>query len=250
MKWIFFDLDDTLWNFSDNSIEALYKLYELSPLLRKLFKAEEEFIKIYHENNALLWDLYAQGQVTTKQLKTERWRRTLALRQFEVLTADCERLDETYLDILAQGERKISGIDTLLEKLTTKCLIAILSNGFSKTQYKKLHFSGLEKFITRTIVSEEIGVNKPGKKIFDYAIRETGATSPFLMVGDHPTTDILGAMKAGWHAIWFNPKGKSFPLSEPDLRENGVNPKLLLANVATVEELGKAIFKFLEMEQN
>ena len=167
MKWIFFDLDDTLWNFSANSAVSLKKLYDISPILKKLFKDINEFIDIYHKNNSLMWDYYAKGNVTTKELKVERWRRTLATRQFEVLTAVCEELDRNYLEILAQGEEKFEGVEEMLQRLTKKYLIAILSNGFIKTQYQKLHYSGLEKYVTRTIVSEEIGINKPDKRLFD-----------------------------------------------------------------------------------
>ena len=244
MRWIFFDLDDTLWNFSANSALALRKLYEISPILRKLFKDREEFIDIYHRNNQLMWDYFAQGKVTTNELKVERWRSTLATRQFEVLTAVCEELDRNYLDILAQGREMIDGVELFLDNVTKHSLVAILSNGFSKTQYKKLSHSGLAKYVTRTIVSEEIGINKPNPKLFEYAIQETGATPPFLMVGDNAETDILGAMKAGWKAIWYNPKEKTFPLSPDELKNQGIDPSLLIASVKNMKELDNAIQNF------
>lgn len=244
MKWIFFDLDDTLWNFSANSKIALRKLYEISPILRKLFKDLDEFVEIYHKNNALMWDYYAKGMVSTKELKVERWRRTLATRQFEVLTAVCEELDYNYLEILAQGQEMFPGVKEMLERLTKKYLLGILSNGFIKTQYQKLNFSGLDKYIARTIVSEEIGINKPNPRIFEYAIGETGATEPFLMVGDNGETDIYGAMRAGWNAIWFNPSEKPFPVSEEEMSKDGVSSSLLFANVRNMEELEYAIEQF------
>lgn len=245
IPWIFFDLDDTIWNFSANSTLSLHKLYEISPILRKLFKSVEEFIEIYHRYNSLMWDLYSKGLVSTKELKVERWRRTLSTRQFEVLTAVCEELDTNYLDILAEGTEMIPGIKDMLKRLQKKYMLAVLSNGFSKTQYKKLRFSGLDQYITRTMVSEEIGINKPNPKIFEYAINETGATPPFLMVGDHPETDIYGAMKAGWNVIWFNPQEKEFPISLERMIEEGVDPQLFIASVKNTSELETAITSFL-----
>ena len=249
MKWIFFDLDDTLWNFSANSAVSLRILYNISPILKKLFKDIDEFIEVYHKNNSLMWDFYAKGQVTTNQLKVERWRRTLATKQFEVLTAVCEELDRNYLEILAQGKEMIPDVIETLEILTKKYLIAVLSNGFSKTQYQKLHYSGLEKYITRTIVSEEIETNKPNPKIFDYAIQETGASKPYLMVGDNGDTDIYGAMRAGWYAIWFNPSHKPFPVSQEKMIEDGVDPDLLIATVGNMKELIEAIGSFESREK-
>ena len=246
VPWIFFDLDDTIWNFSVNSEKALHKLYEISPILRKLFKDINEFIDIYHTHNYRLWDLYSRGLVTTRELKVERWRRTLATRQFEVLTAVCEELERNYLDILAEEREMIPGVTGMLQQLTKKCLIGVLSNGFSTTQYKKLNNSGLWRYVTRTIVSEEIGINKPDRRIFEYAIAETGAIMPCLMVGDHAETDVLGALKAGWKAIWFNPKGKPLPFSEDDLKELHINPDYFLGEAGTPEEILSLIFRALK----
>ena len=247
MKWIFFDLDDTLWNFSANSAIALRKLYEISPILKKLFKDMNEFIDIYHVNNAMMWDFYAKGMVSTKELKVERWRRTLATRQFEVLTAVCEELERNYLEILAQGQEMFPGVKEMLERLIKKCLVGILSNGFSKTQYQKLRFSGLDRYITRTIVSEEIGINKPNPKIFEYAVQETGASAPYLMVGDHAETDVLGAMKSGWYAIWYNPAGKPFPVSTDEMEKQQVDSSLLFADVRDMKQLEEAIERFFKL---
>ena len=246
VKWIFFDLDDTLWNFSANSAISLRKLYEISPILRKLFKDIEEFIDIYHRYNSEMWQLYSQGKVNTKELKVERWRRTLATRQFEVLTAVCEELDRNYLEILAKGEEKFEGVDEMLGRLTKKYLLAILSNGFSKTQYQKLHYSGLEKYITRTIVSEELEINKPDTRLFEYAIRETGAAQPYLMVGDNAESDIYGALKAGWYAIWMNPESIPFPISEEKMKSEGIDTNKLWATVKDMKELENAIESFFE----
>lgn len=245
VPWVFFDLDDTLWNFTANSALSLKKLYEISPILRKLFKNIDDFIEIYHKNNSLLWLLYSRGEVTTRQLKEERWRRTLATRQFEVLTAVCEELERNYLDILARQKEMIPGVIDMLENLSKHFILAILSNGFSSTQYSKLANSGIGKYITRTIVSEEIGINKPDKALFSYAIRETGAQAPFLMVGDNAETDVLGAMNAGWNAIWYNPKRNPFPISKEEMLQRGINPELLVANVNSIPELEKVIVSTL-----
>ena len=193
-----------------------------------------------------MWDYYAKGEVTTPQLKVERWRRTLATKQFEVLTAVCEELDRNYLNILAQEREMIPGVTEMLQILSKKFLIGILSNGFSQTQYQKLYYSGLQQFVTRTIVSEEIGINKPDPKIFEYAISETGADKPYLMVGDNAVTDILGAMNAGWHAIWFNPTGKTLPFSKKEIIDKGINPDLFVATVGDMPSLESTITSFFQ----
>lgn len=243
--WIFFDLDDTIWNFTANSRVALNTLYDISPILRKLFKTVEEFIDIYHSYNSYLWLLYGRGEITTSQLKIERWRRTLATRQFEVLTAVCEELETTYLDILAACEERVEDVDEILSYIAEKAMIGVLSNGFSSTQYKKIRNSGLDRYINRMVVSEELGINKPDKRLFDFAEQATGGLRPFLMVGDNPETDILGAMKAGWYAVWINPSQKDLPFSDDFLKKEDINSSLFLGNVATLKEALAPIDNFI-----
>lgn len=245
IPWIFFDLDDTIWNFKENSAQALHQLYIISPILRKLFKDQQEFIDIYHSHNAILWLLYGRGEISTKELKVERWRRTLATRQFEVLTAICEELERTYLDILASCTNEINGVNECLGNLAKEALIGVISNGFSDTQYKKIKNSGLDKFVARMVISDEIGINKPDSRIFDYAISETGCSAPFLMIGDNVETDIYGALKAGWEAIWINPGNSKFPYSNQPLQESGIIPEKFLGSFPSVKEAYPTIKEFI-----
>ena len=181
-------------------------------------------------------------------MKTERWRRTLSTKQFEVLTTVCEELDTTYLDILARCKEEVEGAKEILSQLSKKAMIGVLSNGFSSTQYKKIRNSGLDRYICRMVVSEEIGINKPDKRVFDYAIRATGAAGKVLMAGDNAETDILGAMQAGWNAIWINHKGDPFPFTEEELKRDGINPALLLGNVSSLKAAYPLINQFLDKE--
>ena len=245
IPWIFFDLDDTIWNFSENSTLALHRLYEFSPHLRKLFADVEEFIKIYHIHNSALWLSYSRGEVSTHELKTERWRRTLATKQFEVLTAVCEELDTVYLDILAKSKKEMVGAKKLLEKLTKFAIVGVISNGFSATQYKKLFFSGLNRYITRVIVSEELGINKPNHRIFDYAVAETGATKPFIYIGDNRETDVFGALRAGWYAIWMNTRNEENHIASNELIENNIDPSLYLGEITKIKDCLPLIENFM-----
>lgn len=247
IPWIFFDLDDTIWNFTENSTIALHQLYEVMPILRKLFPSVEEFIDIYHIHNAEMWLLYGRGEVSTKQLKEERWRRTLATRQFEVLTAVCEELDYKYLDILAKCTAEFKGVKDMLGRLIKKSLVGVLSNGFSGTQYKKLHYSGLERYVNRTIVSEEISINKPNIKLFRYAEEETGSVFPYLLVGDNVETDILGALRAGWYAIWISLNGNAFPYSKEDLKKEGIDKDLLIGTSDSIRGAEPLIEKYFSL---
>ena len=48
---------------------------------------------------------------------------------------------------------------------------------------------------------------KPNKAIFEYALKQTGASvRTSLMIGDALDVDILGAQEVGMDQVYFNPK--------------------------------------------
>lgn len=55
--WVWFDLDDTIWNFTDNSLEALAQLYEAEHLNR-WWADVDSWRDNYHHHNTMLWALY------------------------------------------------------------------------------------------------------------------------------------------------------------------------------------------------
>ena len=76
-KHIFFDLDRTLWDFEYNSHKTLLELYKSYNLKEKGVENSLEFIKIYKNHNYKLWDLYRVDKISQKDLRRERFRRTL-----------------------------------------------------------------------------------------------------------------------------------------------------------------------------
>ncbi|MEG0253710.1 MAG: HAD-IA family hydrolase, partial [Muribaculaceae bacterium] len=95
----------------------------------------------------------------------------------------------------------------LLQHLTKHFKVHILSNGFKGIQAKKLHSGGIDKYIDKIVLSDEVGYTKPLKEIFDVALKmvEADATTT-VMIGDNYDADICGAHNAGWKTIFFNRK--------------------------------------------
>lgn len=244
--WLFFDLDDTIWDFSSNSMKSLRHVYEIFPQLHDGFPTFEAFSDEYHIHNARMWKEFAQGLISSDFIKTERWRLTL-FPETDPLNppAFCRELNTEYLSYLASLPYPVEGAIEVLGRLGNRYMIAGLSNGFADTQYRKLANSGLWRFITRMVVSDEIGITKPHRGIFDYAVEETGATGIPVMIGDNADTDILGALKAGWRAVWFNREGEEFPYSADDLSAMGIDPSLLVGTAHTMREVEELVCSFI-----
>ena len=216
-KWIFFDLDDTLFDFSSASFISLCRLWDESPEIRSRFNNPEVFLDEYHIHNKRMWQLHESGLITADFLKGERFRLTLSPeRDDDATRIAMRRLNDRYLRLLSECDIPVEGARELLSRLSGKYLIGILTNGFTEAQYRKLHSTGLDRHIQRMVISDEIGIQKPDPRIFRYAEEATGATTDStLMIGDNPDNDIQGALNAGWHAIYFDCKDKPFSSDSP-----------------------------------
>lgn len=216
-KWVFFDLDDTLFDFSSASLISLHRLWDEEAVIKARFDNPESFIDEYHIHNSRLWELHESGVITSDFLKGERFRLTVAPEQTDdEIQHTSRKLNDRYLDILGNCNTVCPGATELLKELSGKYLIGVLTNGFTEVQYKKLRSTGLNRYIQRVIISDEICIQKPDVRIFRYAESETGTVAnTTLMIGDNPKNDIQGALDAGWQAIYFDKKGKPFDSDSP-----------------------------------
>lgn len=209
IKTVFVDLDDTLWWFTENSKIALRHVYDTFGL-DKYCPEYECFRDIYAAKNAELWELYHYGKIEKDYLVTERFRYTLEQigMKDNDLHSKAEAIDDEYLFFLSSLSTLVPGARDLLEYLTARYNVNILSNGFQEVQMRKLRSSGIERFIRHLVLSDDCGITKPLRGIFDYALTRVDSTAEeTVMIGDNYDADIHGAKNAGWHTILFNIKG-------------------------------------------
>ncbi|MDE5971942.1 MAG: YjjG family noncanonical pyrimidine nucleotidase [Muribaculaceae bacterium] len=208
ISWVWFDLDDTLWDFRSNSRELLGAIYHERGFDR-WFATEQEWVDRYEEHNHRLWREFAAGNIDSAFLRADRFRHPLAEAGCRRADEEGEFLDGHYLDRLGRMSRLLPGAREILEELRSRSYkIGVLSNGFTQVQHCKLQTCGLDRLVDAVVLSDDAGVAKPDRRIFEYARRKAGVPAgSCLMVGDNPDTDIAGAMAAGWHAALFSPDG-------------------------------------------
>lgn len=101
----------------------------------------------------------------------------------------------------------------LLERLHQRGVTtAVLSNGWNPLQTLKARRAG---FTGTVLASADLGVQKPDGKAFAALAAALGQPAQrCFYVGDDPKGDIMGAMHAGFNAVWLDNEGKTYP---PDL---------------------------------
>ena len=214
IKDIFFDLDNTLWDFEKNSETTLLEIINEFNLINKGVNNAQDFIKRYKKHNERLWTLYRDNKITKEKLRGERF--LLTLKEYGL--NDPKLANDFGLAYIKKSPlKKILFPFTIqvLSYLKSKYNLHIITNGFEEVQHVKLQSSNLTHYFKNIITSEEVGVKKPNKKIFQYALKISNADpNQSIMIGDDLISDIKGAAKLKIKTIFFNPKKIQYTKTE------------------------------------
>lgn len=222
------DIDDTIWDTQNNSREAFREMYD-DHKWNKYFNSFSQFYdKNYLPSNVELWSLYAHGKISKEELIVKRFE--IPFSGFISLTPDkSSLLNQELLNRVSEKTKLVDNAREVLSYLKPKYQLVVLSNGFREVQYKKLKNSGLEKFFSHVILSDEAGVNKPHPEIFNLAMKTSGANvKEIIMLGDSWESDIKGAENSGIDQIWYNPD---------KLNANGFVPTHTITNLLEVKQI-------------
>jgi len=199
--WILFDADETLFSF-----DAFTGLQTMFARLGVEF-TEQDFAE-YQLVNKPLWVQYQDGQISASHLQQERfvgWAEKLNTTAFE--------LNRLFLEAMADICEVLPGVKEVLELIQGRAQLGIITNGFTQLQSVRLNKTGLSDYFQHVIISEEVGVAKPDKAIFDFAFDKMGQPNKqrVLMVGDNVHSDVLGGINAGVETCWLNWNGALKP---------------------------------------
>jgi putative hydrolase of the HAD superfamily len=226
---IFFDLDHTLWDFDANAMETLADVYKELDLQAAGINDFDLFCKHYLHHNAILWDRYHHGYISADDLKWKRMWRTLL--EFKNGSEELARkMSGYFLEVLPTKQNLFPYTHEILKHLKEKeYKLHLITNGFEKTQWRKLDNSKLGSYFEEVITSERSNSVKPNKEIFEYALRITGAqVHESIMIGDNLDADIKGALNAGMHAIFVNHINSEL---------KGIEPTYVIHHLKELEEI-------------
>lgn len=199
-RTLLLDVDGTLLDFEKSQEKALEKAFSQYgyPLTTSLKHR-------YNEINQSLWKQYERGEVTRETVIYSRFERLFE--EMEILE-DAAAFEDTYQELLGSGAYLLEGALDLVQDLSKRYTLYIITNGVPGTQRQRLRDSGLDSYMKEIFISGELGVQKPRKEFFDACLERMGDDTDkrsMLIIGDTLSSDILGGLQSGIDTCWYNP---------------------------------------------
>lgn len=199
---ILWDVDGTLLDFGQSERFAMTSCLQSFGL-----SASELVLKEYSRINDGFWKRLERGEISGEEVLCGRFR--VLFEQFSFTGVSPEVFQEVYQNALGSCYFYQEDSFGLCKSLQGKYRQYIVTNGVAMTQKRKLHLSGLDSVVEGVFISGEIGFHKPQEAFFDACF---GRIPDFqkeraVIVGDSLTSDILGGLRAGITACWYNPVG-------------------------------------------
>ena len=139
-----------------------------------------------------------------EELKKIRWNKV-----FEALDIDFDgvRFETYFRDALYNSAILEKNAIEMLEYLKDKYTLCVASNGPYEQQLHRLEIGGIKSYFSHFFISEKIGVSKPAKKFFDYALEELKQDpSTCMIIGDSLTSDMQGGLNSHMHTCFYQKK--------------------------------------------
>lgn len=216
MRWdaIYFDLDNTLFShesaFKKSICFCLDMLFKQNQITNRI--NSETVFAIFKKNCDRYWDDYEKGYITSKEYRRVRFLKTMECLGLNYPINVADDFHECYYEIVDDFSEVYPGVPKMLDQLLNKHIsLGIITNGSTSTQISKIKKMKLDKwFSSNTIyISQAINVAKPDKQIFDIAKKNLEARESFLFIGDSWEHDVIGAIEAGWEAVYLNTRAQA-----------------------------------------
>jgi len=180
---IVFDLDDTIYN----ELDYLRSAY--SEIAQKILpeKWESLFLRMF--------SLYRCQQNVFQILSEE----------FSIGSDELLKLYRNHTPNI----RPFSGILDLMARIKERNgKIAIITDGRTATQNRKIVALGIKNYIEKIIISEEIGTEKPNEQNF-IAIEKAIPNGNYTYIADNCKKDFIAPNILGWNSICLIDNGKN-----------------------------------------
>lgn len=188
---VMLDVDNTLLDFDRCAVYAMSKAMSDWKM-----EYTDEIFEVFCEVNRDVWQQLEKGILTEEELYRIRWQLIFDRLGIQRNGAEFEHL---FLKYLKESHETVEGAMELLQYLSAKYIICIVSNAPYDQQMGRLKAAGMLPYIQYIFISERLGCSKPGKGFFDACFEQLGSVNKeeVMIIGDSMTADIAGGVTYG-----------------------------------------------------
>ena len=203
IKAVFFDLDNTLYDFSTCHKAAWEKVLVYG----------EEVLSIPREQMNLVMQEEMKRTIARLGLNNAaihnrhiRYQKVLKLLGIPIFP-HADRMYQVYWDTILDNIVPEPGAGDLIGYIREKGLYtAVATNMTACMQYRKIERLGYGNLLNEIISSEEAGFEKPDERFFQYCASSAGVLpEECAFIGDSMKMDIRGSFRAGMHPVLYKP---------------------------------------------
>lgn len=188
------DLDNTLYEYEPAHKAAMVAVS--TKLHQTMSVKEADFARAFETARKEVKEMLGNtAGAHSRLLYFKRMIEALGLKTQPLLSLD---LEQTYWRTFLSSAKLFPGVKEFFEELHCLNIPRVLVTDLTtQIQLRKLIYFELESSFDVVVTSEEVGVEKPDTRIFNYALSKVArGTGPIWMIGDCLKKDIRGAKEA------------------------------------------------------
>ena len=197
-KWLLFDADNTLFDFTYSQRKALENSFIEFDLMFNY-----DYFDTFHDINLNIWTDFDNNLIGHEEIKLERFRRLFEALEIEF--DDLVAFNDNYINQLILNSKLYEGVSDILLQLEGKTQMAIITNGMKEVQRPRFDNFEYKHLFNSVFISGEMGLSKPNYDFYEYVHKNTGygSKSDYLVIGDNPEADIRGGKQYGFDTCWI-----------------------------------------------
>ena len=203
IKAIVFDLDDTLYDClheNDRAVDDTVRyvanelLHMKEDVVKRAFETGRDTVK----DQLSAWDMAAQHN---RVLYFQKMLEILGASPFKYDLTVYSYFWNNFLNRISIFPGALAFVDDMRAR---GIRIGICTDMTAHIQFRKIDRLGLTGRLDAMITSEEAGVEKPNRRMFDMIASKLGVRNEeVIYVGDSYKKDVMGAKNAGMTPVWY-----------------------------------------------
>jgi putative hydrolase of the HAD superfamily len=205
---IAFDLDDTLWPCMPTINRAEEILYQW------LTRYYPRITRNYGPEQMVAYRREFSAREARYAIDMTGMRRDFLHHLGEIHDYDGYEVAGQGFEVFYSARQQVEFYDDVLpclQRLKQKFRLGTLTNGNASVEHV-----GLGDLIEHAVGATDVMRAKPDPLIYQHLAQRFGVPpEEIVYVGDHPHYDVVGAVNAGFHAVWINRGHMEWPLDLP-----------------------------------